>query len=113
MISCCQKNICIQPLLWVWVQPGWIMMGLNAPLGMGTYLITSTRWTRPVDHWTLCCITDSLQNRSFPSICSFNDEHSKLDVWYMVTRRSWSWIHWQASREVTSTLLYTHGMKVL
>ena len=57
------------------------MMGLKAPLGLSTYLMASTRRIRPVDDWTLCCVADSLQYRSFAGVCSSNDEYSESDIW--------------------------------
>jgi len=56
-------------------------MRFKTPLGMSTYLIASTRRTRPIDLWTVCGVTDSLQNGSLPRVCSSNDEHSELDIW--------------------------------
>ena len=138
MISCRWKNmrIEIEPLLWVRVQPGWMMMGLKAPLGMNTYLTMSTRRTRPVDDWALCCVADSLQYRSFAGVCSSNDEHSELDIrgagirswgqrWRRRRRRqrdwSWSWRRRRRRRrdwswgctQTTNKLLCTHSTKVL
>ena len=75
------------------------MMKLNALLGTITYTFASTRRTRPVDDWTLCCVADPLQNRSFSGICSSNDEHSESDARYV--------------GRATSTLLCTHGTEVL
>ena len=104
----------IQPLLWVRVQPEWTMMGLKAPLGTSTYLTAITRRTRPVDDWALCCVADSLQNRSFPGICSSNDEHSESDVWGAGTGR-WGrrWSRRRGWTQTTNKLLCTHSTKVL
>ena len=55
-------------------------MRLKAPLGMSTYPFASTRRTRPVDLWALCCVAHSLQNGSLPCICSSDDEHSELEI---------------------------------
>jgi len=76
-------------------------MILKASLGMSTYPIASTRRTRPVDLWTLCCVADSLQYGRLPRICSSNNEHSELEMWEA------------GGGGGASTLVCAHGMKVL
>jgi hypothetical protein len=34
----------------------------------------------PVDLWTLCGVTDSLQDRSLSGVCSPNNKHAKLEI---------------------------------
>ena len=49
--------------------------------GTRTYPITVSPSTNPVDLWTLCCITNSLQNCCFPCVRSSDNEYSELDLW--------------------------------
>ena len=70
---------------------------------MGTpHLTASTQRTRPVDYWTICCVADSLQNRSFPGICSSNDEYPELDIWDAEGRSL-------RRIQATNPLVCTHG----
>ena len=87
---------------------------MKAPLGLSTYLTLSTRRTRPVDDWALCCVADSLQYRSFAGVCSSNDEHSESDIWGAGTG-SWGrrWSRRRGRTQATNKLLCTHSTKVL
>jgi hypothetical protein len=47
---------------------------------MRTYPLATSPLITPVDDWTLCGVTDSLQDRGLPGVRSSNDEHSELDI---------------------------------
>jgi hypothetical protein len=55
------------------------------PLGTRTYLLRLFAHypgplNKPVDLWTLCRVTNSLENRCHSCICSANYEDAELDV---------------------------------
>ena len=48
--------------------------------GAGTYSLAPSPFITPVDHWTVCGLTYSLQDGRLAGVRSSNDEDSKLDI---------------------------------
>jgi hypothetical protein len=55
-------------------------MRLNVPLGTRTYPLAISPGDKPVDHWTLTGVTNSLQDGGLSGVCSSNNEDSELDI---------------------------------
>jgi hypothetical protein len=56
-------------------------MRLNVLLvGTGTNLFAISLEKKPEDLWTLCGVTDSLQNGGLSSIRSSDNEHAELEI---------------------------------
>jgi hypothetical protein len=56
------------------------MMRPNVALRMRTYPLVTSPLITPVDLWTLCGVTDSLQDGGLPGVRSSNNKHSELDI---------------------------------
>jgi hypothetical protein len=55
-------------------------MRLEVLPGKRTYPLAFSLWTQPVDLWTLCGVTDSLQDGRLAGICSSNNEDPELNL---------------------------------
>jgi hypothetical protein len=49
-------------------------------LGMRAYHLATSLLISLIDLWTLCSVTDSLQDGGLSGVCSSNNEHSELDI---------------------------------
>jgi hypothetical protein len=47
---------------------------------MRTYPLAMSSLITPIDLWTLCGVTDSLQDGSLSGVRSSNDEHAELEI---------------------------------
>jgi hypothetical protein len=56
------------------------MMRWSETLGVRTYPLVISRFVNPIDLWTLCGVTYSLENGGLPRICSSNNEDPELDI---------------------------------
>jgi hypothetical protein len=55
-------------------------MRSNLLLGTRTYPLAISLRTTPIDLWTLCSVTDSLQDGGLAGVRSSNNEDSELDI---------------------------------
>jgi hypothetical protein len=55
-------------------------MRLNVALEMRTYHRATSPLITPVDLWTLCGVTDTLQDGGLSGVRSSNNEHAELEI---------------------------------